>query len=115
MFPRNETEAKILTDAVAAPFCVLYLDSSGEDGAEAAMLARNAADPPMGDVEEAAAKLKTRLEKFDAETMAVVDSYRSQGLLKTIEAVHKDDEGAYLRAIHGTNRVFEQAQSIFGF
>jgi len=114
-FPRTMAEAQMLTEAVASPSCVLYLDVASEDGAEAVMMARNAADPPLGDAEEATAKLKTRLEKFEADTSAVVDQYRSQGLLKTLEAAHKDEEGAYLHAIHGAKRVFEQAQTIFGF
>jgi adenylate kinase len=113
-FPRSVGEAQMLEQAIAVPSCVLYLDTASGDGAEAVMMARNDADPPMNP-EDAAAKLKVRLDKFDQETSEVVKMYESQGLLKRLEAVHKDEEGNYLHAIHGAKAVFEQAQTVFGF
>lgn len=117
-FPRSIAEAKLLEEAVGKPVSVLYLDCA-EAGGFDVVLARHAADPPsvVMEKDDAEAKLRTRFDKFEAETLPVVDQYQKEkaGLLKRIEAAHTDEDGQPLHSIHGCKRVYEQVQTLFGF
>jgi len=114
-FPRSVAEAQLLAQAIGSPMCVLQLDcEAGWD----VVVHRNRADAEPGDepaLEAAEVKLKTRLEKYESETLDVVKMYEEQGLVKRIEAAGNDEEtGEPLHSIHGTKKVYEQAATVFG-
>jgi len=120
-FPRNITELTQLTGAVGQPHSVIYLDC-GDKGAELT-LERNNADPDTAKSEEASAKLTAKYEKYATETVAVMESFESKGLVKKIKAVHYQDEDGQVvdngtvpvHSVTGTKLVYDLVREAYGF
>jgi len=111
-FPRKPEDAELLASAVGHPHTVLFLDCSA-DGQEEVMLARISAMPePMN--EAAVAKMKSRLEAFDSETMQLVAQYEKAGVLKRLTASSKNDEGVLEDSRVGPKKTYQQAEMVFG-